>query len=144
MHSNKMEIFFQNVGRLILISTSLLSLVLVFLTDIQFEYQPYILRGFAVLGSLTVLYLGYMCLGRKTVYLEKLSKTSFVIYAAHMVFISKYVNILICRLIPSEDAVYLILKYVIVPIITIFICIFIYVTVRKFVPNMILFLSGGR
>jgi hypothetical protein len=85
-----------------------------------------------------------MCLGRKTVYLEKLSKTSFVIYAAHMVFISKYVNILIYRLIPSEDAVYLMLKYVMVPIITIVICIIIYVTVRKFVPNMILFLSGGR
>lgn len=144
MHSNKMETFFQDVGRFILIATTLLSLVLVFLTDIQYIYQPYILRGFAILGSLTALYLSYMCLGRKTVCLERLSKASFVIYAAHMVFISKYVKILICRFVPSENVVFLMLEYVMVPIITSCICIIIYIIVRKYIPNMILFLNGGR
>lgn len=144
MHSNKMDAFFKKVGKFIFIATSLLSLVLVYLTDIQYVYQPYILRGFAILVSLFALYLSYMCLGGKTICLEKLSKASFVIYAAHMVFISKYVKILIGRLIPSEDVVFLMLEYVMVPIITTSICIIIYITVRKFIPNMILFLNGGR
>ena len=144
MYSYNIEIFFKKMGRNILVLTILLSLVLVYLTDIQNVYQPYILRGFAILACLSALYIGYLNLDCNRTWLVRISKASFVIYAAHMVFISKYVRILLGRLMPSENVVFLSFEYFMVPIITTCICVFIYYVVKRFFPKMMLLLNGGR
>jgi hypothetical protein len=144
-HAERLDSFFRKTGRLMTLLSLLLSLILVYYTDIQHIFLPYFIRGYVVIATMSTLYIGYIAIrSKRAEVLQGLSKASFVIYAAHMVFISRYVRIFVNSLDSSNDVVPLFLQYITVPIMTIIICILIYMVIRRFCPRMMLFLNGGR
>lgn len=144
-HAQKMDAFLKNTGWLIMFFSVLLSLLLVYLTDTQNVCQQFVLRGYAIMVCISSLFIGYLCVEMKGTYLlQRLSKASFVVYAAHMVFVSKYVGVGLHCLMPANSVSLLTLKYLLVPVFTIAICLLVYFAFRKFCPKMMMLLNGGR
>ncbi len=102
------------------------------------------ISNFTIIFSIAALYMAYICVQRKCVLiLLKLARASFVVYASHMVFISRYIKIFVDRLV-CDSVYFLFIDYILVPIMTSSICVLIYFVVRRFCPNLLLLLSGGR
>lgn len=143
-HEELMDVFFHRWGGALILISFLLSFYLVYLFNLKFLYYDYIYSCFTIVFCLSVLYLSYICVQRKWVLVFlKLAMASFVIYASHTVFISKYIGNFVDRL-GGDSCAYLFLAYLLVPIMTSCVCYLIYFVVRKYFPSLLLLLSGGR
>ena len=139
-----MDFLFRRWGRFLILISFSLSIYLVYLLNAKFLFYDYFYSCFAIVFSLAALYLSYICLQRKyALVLLKLAMASFVVYASHMVFISRYITIFVDRL-GCDRISFLFLEYMLVPLMTSSICVFLYFVVRRYCPNMLLLLSGGR
>ena len=145
VYADNLDSYFRRFGMLVLLISVLLSLFLVYLFDTHHICLPYVVRCFTVFGSLSVLYLAYKCHDHKGVsLLISLAKGSFVVYAAHMVFISRYVRIFASHVFASGGMMFFLLEYLTVPIVISFICYLFYFSVKRFCPRLLLLINGGR
>lgn len=143
-YEGMMDVFFRRWGEFLIFVSFLLSIYLVYLFNAKFFFYEYIYSCFTIIFSLAALYMAYICVQRKCVLiLLKLARASFVVYASHMVFISRYIKIFVDRLV-CDSVYFLFIDYILVPIMTSSICVLIYFVVRRFCPNLLLLLSGGR
>lgn len=143
-NEEKIDCFFQRWGRFLILTSFSLSIYLVYLLNAKFLFYDYFYSCFTIVFSLAALYLSYICVQRKyALVLLKLAKASFVVYASHSVFISKYIIIFVGGL-WCDIIAFLFLDYLLVPAMTSCICAFLYFVVRRYCPNLLLLLSGGR
>ena len=143
-HEEMIDFLFRRWGRFLILISFSLSIYLVYLFNANFLFYDYFYSSFAIVFSLAALYLSYICVQRKYARaLLKLAMASFVVYALHMVFISRYITIFVDRL-GCDRISFLFLEYMLVPLMTSSICVLLYFVVRRYCPNMLLLLSGGR
>lgn len=143
----KLDAFFHYFGWLFVALFFFLSFFMVYFIDVNILYLPYLGKCFTVLGCLAVLFLAYKSYRCKHArFLNSLAKTSFVVYAAHTVFIVKYVKMFVCYLLgdAGDTCFVLLLKYITVPFLTVAVCVSIYYFVSKFCPKLLILLNGGR
>lgn len=74
---------------------------------------------------------------------EFLSKSSFFVYVSHGVFIS-YIALVVNHIIPSNNNLLLMVKYLLVPTITISISLCIYIIISRYSKLLLKVLSGNR
>lgn len=70
--------------------------------------------------------------------------SSFFVYASHAVLIMEISNFILWRLMPATTTWILVLKVFLRPIVTICICISLYIVMKKHVPRTLALLTGGR
>lgn len=145
-HADVIDAFFGKYGLHLFISTICISFLLVYIINSNWLYAPYLMRVFMIIGSFSALFLAYkLVLTHKKIAWQKLSNASFVVYAMHMVFVSKYVRVFFRKTIVVDYSMpTLFFEYLAVPLITISVCLIFYYILRKYLPQFLLFVSGGR
>lgn len=145
--ANKLDMFFHDFGCLFASIFFFSSFFMVYFIDSNNRFLPYVGKCFTIIGCLAMLFFAYKLYGCKEARIfNRLARTSFVIYAAHMVFVSKYVRIYIHHLLESGggNCVFLLIEYFTVPFLTAGICVLFYFIVNRFCPKLLVILNGGR
>ena len=99
-----------------------------------------------IVGTISSMYIAYKLIPYyNDAIWAKLSSASFVVYAAHMVFVSRYVRLFMRKVIVTDETLpFLFFEYFSVPILTITICVLLYLLTSKYFRFMLLFVNGGR
>jgi fucose 4-O-acetylase-like acetyltransferase len=75
---------------------------------------------------------------------KTLSQATFFVYAIHSILILTIVGIVFDKIFGSNSPIILTVRYFSVPIITAYLCVVIYCIMKKIMPKMLSYLSGGR
>ena len=75
---------------------------------------------------------------------ETLSQSSFFIYVTHTLLILKFSNWIVNKIIPLNNELFLIIKYLLIPVLTVSISLVIYLLLKKFMPKLLNILTGNR
>ena len=110
--------------------------------------QSVFFQLYIIFGSITIINIASYVLecGRLSTvnkYILSLSKTSFFIFATHIIFLyysSKLINIII----RSDSVFFLMVKYLTAPIFYVGICVGLYYVVNKIAPKVLKVLTGSR
>jgi peptidoglycan/LPS O-acetylase OafA/YrhL len=125
----------------------LIALVGLILTTYYYgdDRQKYFYPVFVVSGVFTAINITsfFMERGKLKVY-RTLSQASFFVYAIHNIAILHIAARLVRGLYPSDNPIVLWSKYLITPFVCAFLCLGIYLLMRKFVPNILKVLTGNR
>lgn len=127
-------------------SVPLLYILVAILDTIGFggEYHIYIHHTGILLGLVAVITVISRLIERNKIRVNTfLSEGSFFVYAAHMLFISKFMKAILMILRP-ESPYLLICIYFFVPTATILICLGLYKVLKKYLPSVASILTGGR
>lgn len=73
-----------------------------------------------------------------------LSGSSFFVFALHSGYVMSICSFVISRILPSTNALSSLLGYVISATLITIVCVVVYWFIRKFVPSLLIILSGGR
>lgn len=147
LKSNKMDDFFQKYGLLLIIVYILSSLGILYLMSINYLLLSYLGRFYTIWGTITVLFIAYNLIEWKYAWvLQWLAKSSFFVYASHMVFISHYTCMYVCSITGDDgnNAILLFVNYLIVPLLISFVCVSSYFCIRHFCPKLLIIMNGGR
>ena len=125
------------------IAIVILSLMVVTFGDMNQLWQ-YLHRLFTFIGSFAMIGLVAKLFEKKSIRVYPfLSNSSFFIYAAHSFILSSVQDIINKPYIPNTQFV-LILKYLLLPFITILTLLFVYSLMQKIAPKTLAFITGGR
>lgn len=105
----------------------------------------YVFVLFNVAGCITAIIVASYLIesGRVSVH-PFLSKTSFFIFATHHVYLLWNCQKLLHLMFTSDNALILTMKYILAPVICVAICLGLYYTAKKTVPNLLNILTGSR
>ena len=106
----------------------------------NFIYPFYVLSGVVAVINLAAKWLE--C-GRVKVH-PVLSGSSFFIYAAHMIAVLGVCRIIMGRIIPWENPFMLTIRYFMVPLTAVAVCLCVYVLMRRFMPRLLDVFTGNR
>ena len=144
-HQESIQRISQKWGSFFVLISMMLSFYLVYLFDTHNIFLPYIVRIFTIFGCIAVLWLSYRFQHLKIVsFFIILSPASFVIYAGHMVYVSKYVRMIAYHLIPQDNIYMLVIEYIAVPLFISFVFVLLYFILKRLCPHLLLLLNGGR
>lgn len=111
-----------------------------------YELSEYFIRPFVLLGVITAINIMNWVIKheywKKKLY--RLSVTVFFIYAVHEIYIINWVKGAFARIFVADTGGGLLLNYILVPVITINICLVLYLLLDKAVPKTLAFMMGGR
>lgn len=109
------------------------------------EAFNYWLHNFGIIfGLIAVVYIASLLLAKDKVHINKfLSDASFFVFAAHGLFISKFMKALVMTVQPQSPFIVLFIFFF-VPIATILICLGMYQLLSKSTPNLARILTGRR
>ena len=97
-----------------------------------------------LVGLIAVVYITSLLLEKDKIKINKLlCEASFFVFAAHGLFISKFMKALVMTVHPQSPFVVLFI-YFFVPVATILICLGMYKVINKLMPNVARILTGGR
>lgn len=100
---------------------------------------------FNIFGVIAVVNLTSAFISRGSIRVNStLSQASFFIFVTHTILLLGYCKRILIYIFPSEDAFFMLLKYFATPIITVSICILLYVLSKKFFPKITSILMGSR
>lgn len=111
-----------------------------------YELSEYFTRFFVLLGVITAINIMNWVVKHKLwkKKLCSLSVTVFFIYAVHEIYIINWVRGALARIFVADTGWLLLLKYVLIPVITVSICLVLYFLLNKIAPGLLAFLVGGR
>lgn len=110
------------------------------------EWHAYIVRVYVLLGIMTAFNLTNWLMTRRfwTGLFMKLSGTVFFIYAVHEVYIINWTKGFFSRTSLAESGSGLIISYILIPFITLGVCLGLYFVLNKMAPDMLALMVGGR
>lgn len=110
------------------------------------EYHAYIVRVYVLLGIITAFNLTDWLITRKVwkSLFVKLSGTVFFIYAVHEVYIINWTKGFFSRTSLVNSGGGLLISYVLIPFITLGVCLGLYFLLNRVAPNMLALMVGGR
>lgn len=73
-----------------------------------------------------------------------LIQSTFFVYLAHTIKITKISRYVMSRIFVSENAMSLSISYFLAPLLTVTICVIIYLSLRKYLPKLCDVLTGAR
>ena len=115
--------------------------------NFSLEVRQLFINFYRIFGLLSLLNLTYMLIAKRVDNKFVLHYTSsvFFIYASHTIYISGVVSqIFMPLMLPGNNIVILIIRYLLSPVIIVSICMFIYFLLKKIAPCVLSFLCGGR
>lgn len=104
-----------------------------------------VFRCFVMVGVVMIFNLATSCYDvAKIKPVNILTNSSFFVYAGHAVLITEISNYLLWHALPFVTEWILVLKVFLRPVVSVGICLFIFVTMRRFCPKLLGALTGGR
>ena len=73
-----------------------------------------------------------------------IAKSSFFIYCLHALLMIKFSDFIVNKIIPFNTTIFEIIKYFMVPILTVCICLSIYYLLKRYFPKLLNILTGDR
>ncbi|WP_316740799.1 acyltransferase [Pedobacter antarcticus] len=109
-------------------------------------YYEYLIRFFIISGVISALCIGNMLLKTKKVkfYLSALSSSVFFIYAIHEMYIINWLKGGFAKLPMANNEWGKFIAYFTIPIVCLIVCLCLYRLMRRFLPNLLAILIGGR
>jgi hypothetical protein len=95
-----------------------------------------------VISSISIA--SYLIEGKRVKVNKTLSQATFFVYAVHTVLVLTIVGIVFDKIFRSNSPIILMVRYFSVPIITAYLCVAIYCTMKKIMPKFLNLLSGNR
>lgn len=100
---------------------------------------------YIIFGVVAVFNLATWLIEKKHITINKtLAKSSFFIFCLHSLLVIGICRWFINLLFPYNNTIFLILKYFLVPILTVCLCLVIYMILKKFTPKLLNILTGSR
>ena len=127
-----------------MLTVILLCLSLYYNRDIHYEFliRPFILCG--IVTAINIVFVLNIESKKMTTLFCKLYSCVFFIYAIHTIYIINWTKGLFVRLFPQSNAYELLVGYFSIPVITLCICLLLYWTMKKSLPRVLAFMTGGR
>ena len=100
---------------------------------------------YIIFGVVAVFNLASWLIEKKNITINKtLAKSSFFIYCLHSLLVINICRWLVNLILPYNNTVFSILKYFLVPTLTVCVCLGIYLILKRFTPRLLNILTGNR
>ena len=139
-----LNMFFFCYARIFVIIEILISFACLYLYSVDSPFFLYFIHLFSIIGVFIALYIAWIVINRGIKPINILRQSAFFIYAAHMIYINRYSTLLVIKILPWNNTICNIIKYLMIPLIIVQICIIIFCTLQKITPKTLSLLNGRR
>jgi hypothetical protein len=109
------------------------------------DMKKYFFPAYVISGVITTVNITSFLMerGKLKVY-NTLSRASFFVYATHTIWVLSVARKLINFILPPDNMIILLIKFLVTPFLCAFLCVGIYLLMKRFVPKLLSILTGNR